>query len=1298
MPIKNAFSVPGSWGKDTGEGDTTSAANSEAIPRNAAGVVDKSGKIVDESGKTVGNISDSKDAEALAGSAVTATGDVINASGEILGKASLESEYTTKSDSKSGGGWNVLGKTKGVIQTVDNIRGPVNKSFELANNLPNLPGKAAEKGTSGVNGGDDESAATRGEQKDGSTGRKDAVADSAADSQKDVKDGGSGVESQSKPAEASTSRSEKTASVADTDQRQPRIQLEDNDKATDQGTAKRESPTSAASTAGKYDSEVKSSADDKVNPESDAAVSADHKTTGEEPLRMEDPVPVDEESETGVKSEPLKPADSVSEVASKSAGEPAQGRSEKAPSALAQEHASEKGSKLASEQAKSTEHGMDEAPSEMAGNKTAEIPPSEQISNKAEGHATSKMVAEKTPGETPSEPHSKRGTWKATSELAPEQLTGEASSDVAAGKTEEKIPSELHSEKATHRATSDLAPEKASKQAQSELGDKSTVKDASGTGPEPAEGKAPEPAELTEGKAPSALGSEKVADEAPSDVGSQKPLETAKQATSELGSKKEPSEVARGGLTEEALSEVEGKPEADQGTGTRSAAPDAHSFVGSEGKADVSGSQLEEPEAEPGQEQDDETLTKEVAEEGDKTKEAPLDYSLLKGTKVNKSGNLVDSDGDVIGRLVEGDAKKLRGKLADEEGYILDDSGNKVGRGEPLPDAERPQEEGKDNEVLTEEEKKENEAGQGEEEEEPPLDYSVLKGTKVNKSGNLVDGDGDIIGRLVEGDAKQLIGRRADADGYIWNDSGKKVGRGEPIPAAERDAAKSFAPFENFPDAVVEADGRVMSEGRQVGTVVEGDPKRLKGSKVDEDGDILDRRGNIVGKAEAWDEPEPPPEEEPEPPPDRSILAGKRVNKMGNVVDSAGVIYGRVVEGNVASLVGRMCNRDGNVMSESGEVIGRAELVPEHEREGTRDGPFAELVGCTVTRDGKVVTAAGDVVGRLTSGDGKMLYGRSVDEDGDVVDRNGNVLGKAERWEEPVVEKKRDALAGRKVNREGNVVDEDGNIIGRLTSGDVGICAGKEIDDDGDVINSKGMTIGHVSRLEDIPPEVEPEPEPEEPEESAEDKEKREQAEQDRKLAGQLSAAIEQSLDKIRPVCRMIMDKIERAERTPKEELDEEQLVREVKPLIEEGGRILTETNGTIRGLDPDGRIQRNAKAKAGTREATPEEHHLAEVLKELTGTVSETIDKARRKIDGMPHAKKELNPLWGLLSEPLFQILAAVGLLLNGVLGIVGRLLSGLGLGGLVDNLLGGLGLNKILGSLGLGSALDALTGKKKK
>ncbi|KJZ78418.1 hypothetical protein HIM_02456 [Hirsutella minnesotensis 3608] len=657
--------------------------------------------------------------------------------------------------------------------------------------------------------------------------------------------------------------------------------------------------------------------------------------------------------------------------------------------------------------------------------------------------------------------------------------------------------------------------------------------------------------------------------------------------------------------------------------------------------------------------------------------------------------------GSVAGKIAAKAEGEVEGQVPAEGEEVLKEGEEALKEGEKLDDAKTEQAEGAEAK-LEGAEGAEKEEGEAEAEEEKELiDYTVLKGTKVNKAGNLVDKSGDIMGRLIEGDAKQLLGMTCDKEGNIWNDSGKIVGRGEPLPEGDRAGAKDFAPFENFPDATVEADGRVMSGGRQVGTVVEGDPKRLKGSRVDEDGDILDRRGNVVGRAEAWDEPEPLPEEE-EVPIDRSILAGKRVNKAGNVVDSAGVIYGRVVEGNVANLKGRMCNKDGNVMSESGEIIGRAELVPEHEREGSRDGAFADLVGCTVAKDGKVVTASGNVVGRLIQGDSKTLLGRSVDEDGDVVDRNGNVLGKAERWEEPEVEKRKDPLAGKRVNREGNVIDEDGNLIGKLVTGEILICSGKEIDEDGDVVNSKGNTIGHVCLLEDIPPTPEPEPEPEPEveveEESAEAKEVREQAEKDRKLAGQLSYAIEQSLDQIRPICKMITDKIDAAERQPKEERDEEQLVKDVKPLIEDGHRILTEVNGVVRGADPDGRIQRQAKHRAGTRDASPEEYHLAEVLKELTGTVTQTIDNAKRKIEGMPHAKKELNPLWGLLSEPLFQILAAVGLLLNGVLGLVGRLLNIVGLGGIIDNLLGGLGIGKLLGSLGLGDALDSLTGKKQK
>lgn len=127
----------------------------------------------------------------------------------------------------------------------------------------------------------------------------------------------------------------------------------------------------------------------------------------------------------------------------------------------------------------------------------------------------------------------------------------------------------------------------------------------------------------------------------------------------------------------------------------------------------------------------------------------------------------------------------------------------------------------------------------------------------------------------------------------------------------------------------------------------------------------------------------------------------------------------------------------------------------------------------------------------------------------------------------------------------------------------------------------------------------------------------------------------------------------------------------------------MKEINKDIRALDPDGRIQNQSKQRQSAGEATPQEHHLADLLKSLTSEVQWTIENGKKKLEGMPHAKKGINPLWGLLTQPLGQILAAVGLLLSGVLGLVGQLLGGLGLGGLLDGILGGLGVDKIIKSL---------------
>ncbi|PIG84952.1 LEA domain protein [Aspergillus arachidicola] len=641
-------------------------------------------------------------------------------------------------------------------------------------------------------------------------------------------------------------------------------------------------------------------------------------------------------------------------------------------------------------------------------------------------------------------------------------------------------------------------------------------------------------------------------------------------------------------------------------------------------------------------------------------------FAGLDGLHVVEDGWVEDSKGKRVGKIVEGEPKKVLGRPVDEDGEVTDQYGNVVAKAEYYEQPDEP-----------------------EPEEPEVVDLSKLDGLTCNKLGYVMGPNGVPIARVVEGNPKELAGKEID-DGQIW-DGRKPIGRVELIPENEREK-KPEGPFAGLEDLVVNKEGFVEdTDGNTVGKVTEGELKNLRGRTVDEDGDIIDKFGNVKGHAEPY---EPPEEEVVEE--DLSILEGKTVNKAGNVVDAQGNVYGRITSGD-KRLAGRKVDGKGQIWGDDGKVIGKAELVPGAEQEKP-EGPFFGFDDAEVGKDG-VVTSGGKIIGRIIDGDAKRLQGRKVDEDGDILDKNGNTIGRAERWEPEEKQRSVNPMAGRKVTREGEVRDVDGNLIGKLTSGNLATLVGKEIDDNGFVVDNDGNKLGECTLIENIPEEEEEEVVEEEPGLSPEELEEQKKAEEDKQLAKKMSAIIGQTLDRVRPICKMITEHIERAERTPKEELDEERLVKDVKPLLEEGGRILQECNGAIRALDPDGRIAATAKARAASHEASPEEYALADQIKEITDTVVSCIENGKKKIADMPHAKKQLNPLWALLSEPLFQIIAAVGLLLTGVLGLVGRLLEGLGLGPLVNRLLGGLGLDKLLDSLGLSSITDALglTGKKK-
>lgn len=188
-----------------------------------------------------------------------------------------------------------------------------------------------------------------------------------------------------------------------------------------------------------------------------------------------------------------------------------------------------------------------------------------------------------------------------------------------------------------------------------------------------------------------------------------------------------------------------------------------------------------------------------------------------------------------------------------------------------------------------------------------------------------------------------------------------------------------------------------------------------------------------------------------------------------------------------------------------------------------------------------------------------------------------------------------------------------------------------------------------------------------------------------KKIEVRLGNIIDTGLKTVQPLLKIINDSAEKAEQQHKnDELDEEAFVEKMKPLLNEATGVLQSTLNMIEALDPEKKIQNRAKRNQEDQKATPEQKKIAEGLAKLTEEVTKTIENAKKKIENMPHAKRELSPLFDLLSKPLFQILSAVGLLVVGVLNLVGNILDALGLGGIVSGLTKSLGLNSLMNMLG--------------
>ncbi|KAI8637190.1 hypothetical protein BD408DRAFT_486385 [Parasitella parasitica] len=655
----------------------------------------------------------------------------------------------------------------------------------------------------------------------------------------------------------------------------------------------------------------------------------------------------------------------------------------------------------------------------------------------------------------------------------------------------------------------------------------------------------------------------------------------------------------------------------------------------------------------------------------------PYDLVDENSPEVRKSGKVVDMEDNVIGTVNKSMAPKLDGFKVDKDGNVINHEGHIVAKADLYqPPAEQ-------------------------EEEKPfnPNENVNEDSPEVRKSGKIVDMEDNIVGAIDKEQAPKFVGFKVDPQGNVIDNEGHIVSKAD-LYTIEEEEDKEEKPFN--PNEMVNADspevrksGKVLDmDDNLVGYVDKRVAAKLAGMKVDEDGNVVNSDGHIVGKADMIKpeaEEEEPKEEEKKPfnPNENVNEDSPEVKKSGKILDMDDEVVGHIDKKLAAKFIGFKVDPQGNVIDNDGHIVATAEMIQvEEEQKPFNPNEAVDENSPEVKRSGKVVDMDDNIVGSVDKHLAPKLAGFKVDDNGNVIDNEGHIVARAEMipHEEELDPNKPfnpntmvDEHSPR-VRKSGKVVDEDDNIVGEVDKSSAHKLAGFPVDDDGNIIDNEGHTVGKAKMYD----------------KKTEEQLKEEAEEEEyRKIADQMSQSIQISLDKIKPVLKNITDLIDEEEAKPQEERDEQKLVDTVKPLIEQGSAILEECNGAIRGLDPSGRIAKQAQAKTSARKASPEEYHLADLLAQLSGDVSTAIDRAKKKIRSMPHAKKELSPLWNILQSPLLQILSAVGLLLTGVLGLVGNILNGLGLGSIINSLLGGIGLNKILEGFGLGDALKL--GRKK-
>jgi hypothetical protein len=493
---------------------------------------------------------------------------------------------------------------------------------------------------------------------------------------------------------------------------------------------------------------------------------------------------------------------------------------------------------------------------------------------------------------------------------------------------------------------------------------------------------------------------------------------------------------------------------------------------------------------------EEKTVEETPEDEEPETKTETPSLALLDGRKIESSGDILDDELNVIGRVSfsTSTAKKLAkgGAVCDAEGNIML-KGKEAGKAELVPQPEK--------EVEKEPEKEPEPEPEAVSKAEPePPSLAILDGLKLDVSGNVHDADGNLVGKLAvsEHSARKLFKNNAscDAEGNIIVKN-KKVGTVELIPPPEKEPEKE-AEKELEPDAEVAPEPEPESPSLAI----------LDGRAIEKDGNVLDDNGHVIGKmiessyslarllknkatcdsegniickgkemgtvelvvpekssetaaVEETAKEEPPIAEETEAP-DFSILDGKKIGRTGEVLDDNYEVIAKLVEGSDKKLYrGKAtCDGEGNAIL-NGLELGKLELVkvekpvveeePVKEPEPEPAAPdFSILDGMKIEKSGEVLDDELNVIAKLVEGSDKKLYkGRATcDDEGNAI-LAGKKLGKLElvqqeKPEEPEPEPEPEPkpepptfaiLKGRTIEPTGDVLGDDYQVIGRLVAG-----------------------------------------------------------------------------------------------------------------------------------------------------------------------------------------------------------------------------------------------------------------------